>query len=412
VLRALTRAESAPFVFAAALGLMYGAVPLALSRFLDDPYYMQLATLAAVAVPSIIVGALIPLLDPLIPSQAPRFPHGTDGFLWLVWGAFGVFVLVACVTAERIPLLAALQGADADTLVVLRERFLKAREGWETVLVYVNAALAGALVPYSLMLALVHRHPRRWILFGAFLLYCVSFVEKAYFLKAAIPLTYLVAQQRITSWIRPRMIMAGAAGMLALVTIVSGVGGRDNEATGDEFFSAAYAADNAAVFLVWRAVAIPLVTAADTLRIFEDEYGGQPLLGASSSLLAGLLGRDRVNIETQVFAAQWGQTETESGSSNSAYLTEAFLNFGYPGVVVFSMLIGAVLRVFARSKDEALRSLWMLFCFAVFVAPFTGTLFSNGFLLVIGVAWLLARRSAAPGVDAPPSPTAPAGAAP
>jgi oligosaccharide repeat unit polymerase len=256
------------------------------------------------------------------------------------------------------------------------------------------------------MLALVHRHPRRWVLFGVFLLYCVSFVEKAYFLKAAIPLTYLVAQQRISTWIRPRTIVLGALGVLLLVTVISGIQGRDTEKTGDDFFSASYATGNTVEFIVWRSIAIPLITAADTLRIFEEEYGGKPLLGASSSLLAGLFGRERVNIENEVFAAQWGQTETETGTSNSVYLNEAYLNFGYPGVVVFSLAIGAILRVFVRSKDEALRSLWMLFCFAVFVAPLTGTVFSNGFLLVIGVAWLLGRPpTAAPAAGAPAEPS-------
>lgn len=394
MLKLLTRAENGPYVFAAVLGLMYGVVPFVLSTFLENPYYLQLAVITGVAVPSLVLGARLPLLDPLVRRDPPRFPNGLDAFLWLVWGAFAVFVLVACVTAERIPIIAALQGVDADTLVELRERFLKAREGWQAGLVYVNALLAGALVPYSVMLALVHRHRRAWLLFGLFFFYCISFVEKAYFLKAAIPLTYLVAQQRISSWIKPRTVLAGGLAVLALVTIISGVGERDVEPTGEDFFSSSYATSGPAAFLVWRAVAVPLFTAADTLQVFDEQYGGQPLLGATSSLLAGLLGRERVKMETEVYAFQWGQTEAETGSANSVYVTEAFLNFGYLGVALFSFLIGSLLRAFGRSGDEALRSLWPLFCFTVFVAGLTGTLFSNGFLIVMAVSWLLSGSPA------------------
>jgi hypothetical protein len=135
-----------------------------------------------------------------------------------------------------------------------------------------------------------------------------------------------------------------------------------------------------------------VVTAADALRVFDEEYGGRPLLGASSSLLAGLFGLERVNVEREIFAFQWGQNETETGNANSVYLTEAFLNFRWAGVVVFSLVVGLVLRLFARSRDEALRSLWPLFCFTIFVAPLTGTLFSNGFLVVIALSLVVALQ--------------------
>jgi hypothetical protein len=405
MLRVLTRAESGAIVFAAAVALIYGLLPLAVYLWLvDSPYFLQLGTVSAVGALAVVGGSRLGFGDRFLGRQ--RVEIGFETFLAAIWGSFLLFVIVACVTADRIPAVAALQGVDPDTLSVLRERFLKAREGWQASFVYVNALLAGALVPYSLVAMLLRRHRYRWVFFGLFLVYCVSFVEKAFFLRAAIPLLYVVVQRRISSAIRPAAIVAGAVGLLALVTVLSGASQRADDAGDGDFFSTAFSAGGTLPFLAWRAVAVPVVTAADTLRVFEETYEGRPLRGASSSLLAGLLGLERVAVERDVFTAQWGQTETETGSSNSVYLTEAFLNFGYPGVVVFSVLIGIILRLFAKSDDEALRSLWMLFCFGAFVAPLTATLFSNGFAAVIALSLLVRLAPAAADASASEAPEA------
>jgi hypothetical protein len=362
----------------------YAALPLVLYfSGLENPYFLQLAELTAAGALCVVAGARIGLFDRIATGVVWRARVDRDRFLLLVWGAFIGFVLIASATAERIPIVAALHGADPETIAVLRERFLKAREGWQSSFVYVNALLAGALVPYALALMMLHRHPRRWLCFGFFVLYCLSFVEKAFFLRAAIPLLYLVAQQRIRSVMRPELLLGGALALLTLATVASGLGGDSGGRDTDEFFSAHFVPQGPLAFLGWRAVAVPVVTAADALRVHEEEYGGRMLMGATSTVMAGAFGVQRVDVERDVFAAQWGQNETETGNANSVYLTEAFLNFGWYGVVAFSLLVGILLRVFATSHDEGLRSLWMLFCFGLFVAPLTGMLFSNGFLPVI-----------------------------
>jgi oligosaccharide repeat unit polymerase len=385
ILTQVTRAESGAVVFATVLALIYGVLPVVLYwTVTSNPYYRELACVTAIGVPCIIVGSRFGILDRVARTRA-KLAVGTVPFLMLTWTLFLAFVLVACVTAEKIPLVAAVQGADADTLAVLRERFLKAREGWQSSFVYINLLFAGALIPYSLMLAILKRHRLRWVLFALFTVYCISFVEKVFFLKAVIPLIYLAAQRRISS-ARPRVLIGAALGVLVLVTVISGAGARGSSATGDEFVSTSFATSGVGEFLVWRAVVVPIVTAADTLLVFEQEYGSRPLFGATNSLLAGVLGLDRVNIERQVYAVQWGQNETETGNSNSVYLTEAYVNFGYVGVALYSFLVGIILRVFAKSEDEALRSLWMLFSFGILFAPLTSSMFSAGFALVIGIS--------------------------
>ncbi len=382
MLKRLTRAESGGSLLALAIVGTYSALPLAVLFVsgIENEYFVTLAELAAVGALCIFVGSRLGVLDGFCRALFPIFRVEVTPFVIVVWGAFLLFIAVACVTAERIPLVAALQGADPETLVVLRERFLKAREGWQGSFVYINALLTGALVPYSIVLMLLHRHRYRWLCLGLFFLYCVSFIEKVYFLKIAIPLAYVVAQGLISTKVRPRTVVAGGVGVLAIVTILSGVGTTGTREGDGEFFSSGFGAGSPLSFMLWRAVAVPVFTAADALRVFDQDFGGRPLMGASSSFLAAVLGLERVDVEREVFAAQWGQTETQTGNANSVYLTEAFVNFGYVGVIAFSLLIGLVFRFFAASRDEALRSLWMLFAFSVFVSGFTGTLLSNGFV--------------------------------
>jgi hypothetical protein len=109
-------------------------------------------------------------------------------------------------------------------------------------------------------------------------------------------------------------------------------------------------------------------------------------LGATSSFLARISGRSIVPFERLVFASQWGQNETGTGSSNSVFITEAFVNFGLFGVAGFAFLIGVILHFLARSKDYAFQSIWMLFALNIYVAGLIGTLLSNGLLLVLMLA--------------------------
>lgn len=390
VLEALTRATSAATLLASALVVTYVLLPLGVYLLgVEHEFFLQLAGVSALGAACIWLGSRLPVLDRLVVDDLAKRGVALDAFLVVVWGSFVLFVVLVVATAERIPFIAALQGADPETVAFLRERFLKAREGWQSVFVYVNALLAGTLVPYSLALMLLRRHRWRWLALAFFVIYSLSFVEKVFFLRAAIPVLYLVAQRVVPTSVKPRTVFAGGLLLLAMATVTAGTGTLRDEAAGGDFFTTRFAAQGPLAFLAWRAVAIPVLTAADALRVFQEEHGGRNLGGASSSMLAGVLGKERVNVERQVFAAQFGEAETGTGSANSVFVTEAFINFGWFGVAAFSLLVGLILRIFAASQDEALRSLWMFFAFGVFVSPLTGVLFSNGFLMIIALSLLV-----------------------
>lgn len=379
MLRTLFHARSGRLLFPGLLFLTYAVLPFVLN-ITSSPhiYFRELVELTLVAVIVIVAAAFFPL--PAL--NFPKLMVRSELFLLSVFVTFSIFILVVSVTAERIPLVASLQGADTATIAVLRERFLKAREGWQSSFVYINALFAGFLMPYCLALMFLHRYKLRWVCFSLFLLYTISFAEKAFFFKAVLPILYLIIQRRIESFVKPRHIFSIILGLLFVVTLVSGVGNK-GEGSSADFFSADYVPEGPFDYMMWRSFAIPLVTAADALKVFDQRLDGQWLNGMTSTPIAALTGRAPVAFERMVFAEQWGQNETATGSANSVYLTEAYVNFGLTGLVFASLLVGLILRYFAYSRDEAFQSLWMLFCLNIFFAGLIGTLLSNGFLLLM-----------------------------
>ena len=382
ILKRLTSADHAATYFTGLLFIAYVAAPLAIiCKVGDDQQFLKLSIISFLAAITLLFFSRLPVVDYLCSPKHPRLHIRLNVFLTVVWTAFFAFVCLAWLTAEGVPILASISGADPETISMLRERFLKAREGWQSSFVYINAIFSGALIPYCIALMFLNNAKYKWITLILFLVYSLSFVEKAFFFRAFFPLFYLIAQGRIRFPFKPSTLLITMLGTLFLVTYFSGVGVISTEREAD-FFSANYLPQSPLEYLVWRSVAIPIVTAADAIQLFYLQFDGEPLWGATSSLLSGLFGRERVEFERLVFAAQWGQNETGSGSANSVYITESFVNFGWAGVVAFSALVGMILRMFAKSHDEAFRSLWFMFCFGVYTSGLIGQLFSNGFIIV------------------------------
>jgi hypothetical protein len=348
--------------------------------------FLELASITAVAALSIIVA----FQGRFFNTSGQRLEISVDGFVAAIWIPFLLLAALITLTAPAVPLVTALSGGSPDLIALQREEFLKGREGIEASFVYLNAFFTGALIPYSISLMFVHRHKWRWTLTIIFLVYSICFVEKAFFFKLAVPLFYLFATGAVKSRFGPKTTAAFAALVLVFIATISGAGSNNSAVqTEADFFSASYAPTNPVSHLVWRAVAVPMFTAADAIRVFVDYFGGEPFYGATSGFLSALFGLKRIMFERVLFEVQWGQNEAGTGSSNSMYVTEAFINFSWIGVVVFSLFVGRSLKWFSNSKDEAFRSTWPLYVIGLYSAGLVGQLLSNGFLLLLIIGLLV-----------------------
>ena len=150
------------------------------------------------------------------------------------------------------------------------------------------------------------------------------------------------------------------------------------------FFRADFRPVSAAEHLAWRIVAVPIFTASDALLILDRKFDGQHLYGATSSFVSAVFGLKRVNYDAEVHGYQWGDMRV--GRSNSVFITDGYVNFGWAGVIVFSFFVGQAFRWFAIFKEEAFRSMWPLFAYNVIQASLIGSLLSSGFAVLFFIA--------------------------
>lgn len=303
-----------------------------------------------------------------------------DLALITIFSIFIFIVIVILVTANKIPLIESLRGADVNDLTQYREDFLKGREGWGASLGYIIGMINAYLLPYFIVLAFQLNHKLKYIVALIFFLYCISFLEKAYFLKLVLPIFFLYffySTNKLLFLIRGLIIISS---LFFLMFILAGNTGFTT--TRDEdFFSILYTPTGTIEAIIWRAGVVPIVSAIDAVRVFMTDFGGQFLLGKSSSLLAFISGSDQVNFERALYQTQFGGSDT--GNANQFFLIEAYINYGYAGVIFFSFLVGKITRFIILQKNIALISILPMLLFNLFNAGLIGNLFSNGLLMFL-----------------------------
>ena len=379
--------ENGLVVFCTAIGLVYGILPILvyLSIF-PEITFAHLGLLTALAISGLLLGFRISVFDRRLHGDGPRLVISPFAFHFTTWLIFISFILITLVTAPTIPLISAIRGASSEILSEERGEFLKGRTGAWIALLYLSTFLTSTLIPYSIILLYATRSHYRHLLASLFFIFCISFMQKALFLNLVLP---LLAYLSISHKLPARAAVTSILGSVVIIFFTTYLSLGDNEPNDArdgisvlDYFSAAYAPTNPIEYFGWRALSVPIFTATDTLLVHSEEFGGRYLLGASSSLIASLTGMERINIERYVFEHQFGWWN-ELANANAVFITDAFVNFGYPGVLIFGMLIGQIFRWFKISSDVGFKSLWPLFAFGLFSASLIGMLLSNGFLYML-----------------------------
>jgi hypothetical protein len=367
-----------------ALGIVYGLIPLVAYFFvIPEPSFLRLAWLTSLAVIGLLIGSKVSLFDVQFSPRAFRIAVPATAFHATTWLVFLVFVAITFLTAPSIPLISALQGASADSLSQERGDFLKGRAGAGIVLLYISTFLTNTIAPYSVILLYATRSRYRHFLAGVFFLFCISFMQKALFLNLVLPMLALFAIQNRLH-IRPALgVVSGTLVVLLVSTYLTlGETGEGAAVQGGNYLSASYIPSNPIDYFAWRAFAVPIFTATDTLLVHTEQFGGKLLLGATSSLIAWTFGMERINIERFVFEYQFGSWN-EIANSNAVFITDAFVNFGHAGLLVLAVFVGMIFRWFHISRDVGFKALWPLLAFILFSAPLIGMLLSNGFLYML-----------------------------
>jgi len=394
----VTSTRVAVFLFVLAISLVYMWLPLFVNfSLLSSDYFLKLSFMTFFSIVSVLVGYSIPIFDSRFRPQSVRIRVGANTVHFFVWAVCVVFLVITLYTAPAIPILSALSGADTDELSIQRGAFLKGRAGAEVALIYISTIFVSAFLPYSLAKMFIDKHRYRYVFLLVFFGYSISFLQKALFLNALLPLFYVASQRKKVSLKTAVMIVAGCTVVLYLVTLLS-MGGADNSSalvesggvSSPDFYSSKYLPSGAIDHLVWRIVAVPMFTAADTLVVLKQQFDDIPLLGATSTFFSGLFSLERVYLEKLVFEYEWGWNET--ANSNAVFFTEGFANFGWLGVWFYSFFVGQTFRWFKTSDDQAFKALWLIYFLGLFTGGLIGTLLSNGYLLMFLANFFLRVR--------------------
>lgn len=297
---------------------------------------------------------------------------------------FAFFLLTSFVivfTAPAIPLIETFKGADAQELSEQREQFLKARTGVFAALGYIIGIINSYFLPYLIIRGLERKHKYILLVTVLFFIYTLITLEKAYFLKIGIPffIYYFIKSENKAVFTVKGLVLI--ISMFFIMYSFAKLGEPDDSGMRNEFFSILYAPSGIFESFIWRAAVVPLVTALDGLYVFTYTFESNFFMGDTSSFLAFIKGTERINFERFLYQFQFGGSDT--GNANQFYVLESYVNFGYIGIILFSMIVGKVAKFTARSNDIALKCTFPLLIFNIFNAGLIGNMFSNGLLFFL-----------------------------
>jgi hypothetical protein len=383
MLRKIFDPASAVPVFIIAMVIMYLFMPIYAYYFDNmDEYNLQVAAQCFVACVMVIIGSMIPIFDRSSLSNDRKISFNQVNVSYAIVTLFTLFLLVTFLTADEIPIFSYFSGASANELSEQRGALFKGREGWQTILLYLFTLFAMALMPYAIAVQFINNAKGKYLTTALFFLFTISFLQKALFMNAILPLVYAYSITRHDS--RRTMVIALLFVPLVLYALTALSMGQSEGGMGFAGYGTTFSADfqpgGATELLVWRTLAVPVFTATDTLHVFYERLGGEHLNGATSSFFALIFGVERVNLERIVFEYQWGWNDT--ANANTVYFVDAFVNFGWLGLCIISLIVGQSLRWFRISEDLAIKSLWPIYCVSLMSATIIGLLLSNGYLII------------------------------
>lgn len=310
----------------------------------------------------------------------------------LVFFIYALYILYVVVTAPKIPLVQSFLGASSSDLSYYREMFFKARTGFDGILVYINAIFTVAVLPFLIASLYVIRYKYRhlYLIFFAFTLFLS--MEKSLIARALLPLLVLVINGVVVDKYvsLKRIIIILIIGLFGITFLSLGNFSNSDTVLLKEIIDIDPVAaryfivsnpDNAFMFIINRLFWIPYITAIDWLSYFNQVLHRDLVMGASSSLISSTFGMERVNLERLVFEFEWGQNESGTGSANTVYFIDIFLNFGWLGVVISNVLLALIVNFFEFCNNKAAKATFFVYAYFIVTSSLIAVIFSSGLLL-------------------------------
>lgn len=296
----------------------------------------------------------------------------------IVMICFLLYVFYVFYSFGGIPLISVFQGsADPD---IIRGEFFKGREGFEKIVIYLGGILIYIFVPLAIVLSLEFKLKFKYFFLFFSIFYCVVTLQKALLLNVLFPVVYFYFTSGVVS--KKKIFSLIFIVLLYFIVMISLSGHADDVDSGSSimlFFTSDYIPSGPLDYLLWRAFAVPVYTAVDTLIVFDLWLNNQFLKGASSSLLSVIFNLERVDIEKIVFEYQFGGFNFFA-NANAFFAVGLYTDFNFVGLIVFSIFLGIGISSVEKTKSIALNSIAFLLIYLLFNVSLIGTLLSSGYL--------------------------------
>jgi hypothetical protein len=230
-------------------------------------------------------------------------------------------------------------------------------------------------------------------------LFCLALtLEKSVAILAVVPIIILAVNSGKSN--KSFRIIVFLAIFIAGVSFLSRGGGQDNMSTVPETGGAAsipeayqlFKCDSQLCYILNRVTWIPYATAIDWLRYQNIVLRGDYVLGKSIGVFSTFLDVPKVNLERDVFEFQWGQNETGTGSSNTVYFIDAFVNFSWFGVLLYAAVLALIVKILVLSDNVPIKCASFVSLFYLGVNSLPPMIFSGGLVVLIPIALFSRQR--------------------
>jgi hypothetical protein len=319
-----------------------------------------------------------------------------------------VYVVTAGYTFIQTP-PALLSFADAQLVGELRESATKGKTGFDSVIngVYFLTSFAG--LASLVVIAFAESWKARFLVLAISAASLLLSLEKARALPVFIPLFFLYIRRKAVS----KLLIMGVI-TIGLIVFAANLTGLDSASLSNRQYDPnlharatsgsdrmLFETPTTITFLINRIFWTPVITGIDWLRYGDQVLNGRMLSGATIPVLYEMLGHsERYRIENEIYKFQFGAGDLSLGSANSHYGLDALFNFGWLGVIAYSMIFGFTLRLLYVYLPHPVNLCTYNYAFSATFANLHSLLLGGGaltlLLLVILIRYRITLRSNKP----------------
>ena len=308
-------------------------------------------------------------------------------------------IILIIIYSQNSPALFHVFSGDYRLINELRATATKNKQGFDAIINAIYFTLSYVILPSILLVQYYMKSKYRHVWFFILSLILMLNMQKARMLYLILPLVFLLLQY-IPKKIIYRYIFLFFL-FLIITSYISGFNAEnftlslpidifERSTTGARFLFEDF---NVINFVINRIFWIPFITAIDWLHFFTTCLG-YTLDGSTAPVFYKLFGHEsRFLIENEVFKFEFNSGEGSLGTANSHFALDAYLNFGYTGVAIYSIIAGLFTSIIYTRLPIPINFISYNYAFVLTFSSLHANFLGGGiwFILILIIFFLLLK---------------------